>query len=307
MATECIDVTCTPTGCVPANKVDGTGCGMSFCSNGTCKSGHCNIVALNEGTSCDDGKFCTVNDKCSGGFCVGDPNPCPSGAQCVKGTCDEASHSCVMAPIQDNQPCDDGNACTAGEFCLNEVCMNGLAPTVLFNENFSDNSKGWSLGTEWQIGKAKISSNQQFGYSDPPFDHDGSGGVAGVEIGGNAQVAQPDPTHAPFYLTSPVIDAVYAGTIYLTFYRWLNSDYAPYMHNVIEVSPDGGTTWTQVWQTTTLPVTDSQWTFESIDVTTYATHTFRFRFGFSIGDPGVFSVSSWNLDTVKVQNAPCPM
>ena len=33
----------------------------------------------------------------------------------------------------------------------------------------------------------------------------------------------------------------------------------------------------------------------------------QLRFGFSIGDPGVFSVSSWNLDELKVQNAPCPM
>src|SRR5262249_13956520 len=116
MATDCIDVTCMPNGCVPQNKLDGTGCGMSFCSNGTCENGHCNIVALNEGMTCNDSKFCTINDTCRNGFCVGDPNPCPSGAQCVKGTCDEASKSCVMAPIADNMPCDDGNACTAGEF-----------------------------------------------------------------------------------------------------------------------------------------------------------------------------------------------
>lgn len=306
LRTECIDATCTPTGCVTQSKLDGTGCGMSFCSNGLCKSGHCNITPINEGVACNDGKFCTVGDTCKGGFCVGAPNPCPTAGQCVKGTCDEAAKACVMTPIPDNSPCNDGNACTANEFCSNQVCIGGLPPTALFTETFADNSKGWSLGTEWQIGHAAASSGQQFGNPDPGVDHSGEGGVAGVEIGGNAAVFGADPSHAPYYLTSPPVNTMFAGSIYLTYHRWLNSDYTPYMHNVVEASTDG-TTWGLVWQTFDLPTTDATWTFQAIDITAYKSATTRFRFGFSIGDPGVFRVSSWNIDEVKVQNAPCPL
>jgi hypothetical protein len=186
------------------------------------------------------------------------------------------------------------------------MCIGGLSPTTLFTETFADNSHGWKLGTEWQIGHAASSAGQQVGYPDPGVDRTGEGGVAGVVIGGNAAVAVPDPTHGPYYLTSPAVNTMVAGSIYLTFFRWLNSDYTPYMANTVEASADG-VTWTVLWQSGALPITDSKWTFQSLDVTAFKSATMRFRFGFSIGDPGVFVVSSWNLDEVKVQNAPCPM
>lgn len=305
LATECTTATCTPTGCVTQNKLDGTGCGMSFCSNGVCQAGHCNITPINEGKPCNDGLYCTINETCKSGFCVGAPNPCPTGAACVKGTCDEASKACVMTPIPDNGACDDGNPCHANAFCSGSVCTGGLAPTVLFSETFADNGHGWTLGPEWQIGHATKSFGQDVGFGDPSTDATGEGGVAGVEIGGNATVAFPDPNHGPYYLTSPPVSTMLAGSIYLTFYRWLNTDYAPYMTDTVEVSADGSS-WTVVWQTGTVPITDSAWTFQAIDISAYKSTTTRFRFGFSIGEAGVYSVSSWNLDKVKVQNAPCP-
>jgi hypothetical protein len=306
LATECISSTCTSTGCTTQNKLNGTGCGMSYCSNGLCEDGHCNITPINEGKSCPDDLFCTIDETCQSGFCVGVPNPCPATAPCVQGSCDEAEKACVMTAIADDMPCDDGDPCTADEFCSDQMCTGGLKPTILFSETFASNGQGWTLGDEWQIGHAKASSGQTSGHPDPGQDYTGEGGVAGVEIGGNAAVANPNPAHGLDYLTSPPVNTLIAGSIYLTFYRFLNSDYAPYMTNTVEASTDG-VTWTVVWQSGAAPpITDSQWTFESIDISAYTSATTRFRFGFSIGDPGVFTVSSWNLDDVKVQNAPCP-
>ncbi len=31
------------------------------------------------------------------------------------------------------------------------------------------------------------------------------------------------------------------------------------------------------------------------------------RWGFSINNVGVYDEASWNIDAVKVQNAPCPL
>jgi hypothetical protein len=163
------------------------------------------------------------------------------------------------------------------------------------------------LGPEWQIGHAMASFGQEAGNPDPGADYTGEGGVAGIVIGGNAAVAQPDPIHPFEYLTSPAIDttAQPQSPLYLTFYRWLNSDYAPFMVNTVEVSTDG-TTWAIVWQSGNMPIIDAQWTFQSIDISAYRSPTTRVRFGMSIGAPMVFRVSSWNLDKVQVQTAPCP-
>jgi hypothetical protein len=309
LQTECLVATCMAgVGCVTQPELDGTMCGVSLCSSGICQAGHCDLTAINEGHACDDGLFCTIDDTCQGGFCVGSPNTCPTGAACVQGTCDEASQSCVTSPILDGSPCDDGDACHGGATCADQMCVGGVAPVVLFEETFDDDSHGWTLGPEWQIGPAMASEGQTFGNPDPGTDHTGNAanGVAGVEIGGNAAVASPDPTHPSYYLTSPVIDTAAGGArLYLTFYRWLNSDAAPYMVNTVEASVDG-VSWAVIWQTTGVPVTDGAWTFQVLDVTAYEGATSRFRFGFGIGDPGVFTVSSWNLDDVKVQTAPCP-
>jgi hypothetical protein len=306
LSNECSDGVCDPgVGCKTLNKLNGTGCGMSFCSNGTCKSGHCDITPINEGASCNDGLFCTVSDTCKGGYCVGDPNPCPTTGPCVKGVCDEEADKCVTKIIADNSPCDDNDACTANEFCSSNQCIGGLPPTTLFSEDFASNAQGWLLGPEWQIGHTTLSFGQQFGNPDPLFDVTSEGNVAGVALGGTAKVAMGDPTHEPYYLTSPPVDTMLAGAIYLTFYRWLNSDFTPYMKNTIEVSTDGAA-WTVIWETFEVPVTDSAWTFQAFDISAFKSKTTRFRFGFSIGASNVYRVSGWNLDKVKVQNAPCP-
>src|SRR4029079_12414475 len=79
---------------------------------------------------------------------------------------------------------------------------------------------------------------------DPAQDHTqkGDNGIAGVILGGPA----PTVVDANFkYITSPAIDTSQApGSVYLQYWRWLNSDYDPYMHNVVQVSTNNGATWT---------------------------------------------------------------
>jgi hypothetical protein len=309
LATDCVTATCTSTGCATTNNLDGTFCGQTFCSNGLCASGHCSIVAVNEGQPCDDGLFCTVDDTCVMGHCVGTPNPCPTGNQCIQGTCDESAMQCFSSPIAEGAPCDDGDPCTAGEFCSGQACTGGIAPSVYFTETFATGGPGWTLGQEWQIGMAMQSFGGVDG-NDPGFDYTGEGMLAGVDIGGLVHLPPypQDPSHPLYYLTSPVVSTNFGGSVYLTFYRWLNSDYQPYMQDTIEVSSDGGTTWTVVWENPTgIPINDDAWTFESIDVTAYKGPTTRVRWGFAIGELGVYDEAGWNIDYVKLQNAPCPM
>lgn len=129
----CIDDDpCTLTGtcnggvCAPGQLVD-----CSFL-DGTCSVGVCDpqlgcvIQSMNDGTSCDDGLFCTISDTCSGGVCGGAPNPCaPPGDVCLVGSCNENLSMCTSVPGNNGGACNDGNLCSAGETCSNGVCGGG--------------------------------------------------------------------------------------------------------------------------------------------------------------------------------------
>jgi hypothetical protein len=181
------------------------------------------------------------------------------------------------------------------------VLIAAVAPAqVIFHEDFSDNSAGWTLGTEWGIGAATASAGHTYGGPDPATDADGKagGGIAGVVIGGNASTAG---LHGFFFLESPVIDCTGSTNLKLEYDRWLNSDYTPYMQNRVDVW-DGGT-WQNVFLTGGSPgVQDASWAHLSHNITGFSNPRLRVRFGFNVGNTGVFTVSSWNLDNVRISN-----
>jgi len=76
---------------------------------------------LPDGAACDDGLFCTVEDKCAVGACTGAPRVCDS-TDCGTGICVEEADKCAVDPEKDGSPCvDDGVACT-DDACLAGEC-----------------------------------------------------------------------------------------------------------------------------------------------------------------------------------------
>ena len=66
------------------------------CNTGNCVNGTCTKSPANDGSGCDDGMFCTDNDACMAGVCVGGtPKFCPSPDSCHLGLCDEAIKGCL--------------------------------------------------------------------------------------------------------------------------------------------------------------------------------------------------------------------
>jgi hypothetical protein len=243
----------------------------------------------------------------------------------------------ISVPLGEGGVASDagGYICSGGSAtgtCAHSICATGTkltpgcdsvalpwqgdyVPSTRFSETFDNNSQGWSLGPEWTI-KSATASAAGGGYNgDPGTDHTptGANGVAGVVIPGNATTA----VHGAYYLTSPTINTAPAGgtTATLEFWRWLNSDLAPYMVNTVEVSTNNGSTWAVLWQTAS-QYKDNSWQYQAIDVTAYKSTQFKVRFGVSTNrtsyncncdqwgcdtcyyyaDP----VSSWNLDDVTV-------
>ncbi len=171
-------------------------------------------------------------------------------------------------------------------------------PESLFVEPFADNSQGWTLDAEWQIGPAAASSGETIGNPDPATDvtPTGDNGIAGTVIGGNVTAAG----HGPYYLTSPSIDLSGApGRVDLAFQRWLNTADGGLMRTQVEVF--NGATWILLWENPAVtPVADAFWTPYSLDVTAYRNANFSVRFGSE--NLGALSdvVSGWNLDDVVV-------
>jgi len=308
----CQLLACNPSNglCEAQNAQDNTQC-FDMCSitPGICQQGACT------GGLPVDCSF--VGDGCNAGICdpqlgcvqqpVGPGQPCPEATDdCNTGACDGMG-SCLGTPTNDGNACDDGNGCTTGETCSAGVCAGGTSSqTIYFQENFADDGGGWSLEPEWEIGSAMMSfgSNPNCGFFDPGTDHSPGvdNGVAGVVIGGNADLA----LHPFLYLTSPPIDVSAApGSVNMGFWRWLNSDYEPYMVNVIEVWD--GAAWQVVWQTGAAPgIADDAWVQQLFDITAYQNAALQVRFGFSIGDDGVYVCSGWNIDDFIIADVVCP-
>ncbi|MBM4355893.1 MAG: hypothetical protein FJ109_19245, partial [Deltaproteobacteria bacterium] len=114
----CTDDTCYPeTGIVHVvNITGGNPCTQDFC-NPSEGPFH---VAVDDGTPCCDGDQCTVN-QCQAGQCVivGKTSCVDDKNDCTADYCDPAK-GCVHEAL--DQACDDGDACTIGDWCSQGKC-----------------------------------------------------------------------------------------------------------------------------------------------------------------------------------------
>jgi hypothetical protein len=253
---------------------------------------------------CFDGKCDVVNGQCFADPIMPGQNCAEATDACNQGICDTMG-ICNATPINESQMCSDGLSCTSGTVCTSGVCGGGTSNvTIYFAEDFGSNAAGWTMDGEWQIGGAQTSSGHIYGNADPASDHtlaNQNNGIAGVVIGGNANVTA---THPQQYLTSPVVNTQGASSLHFEYWRWLNSDYTPFMLNVVEVF--NGTSWIQLWASGTSPgVQDAAWTQQTFDITAHANSQLRVRFGFDVGSTGAFDVSQWNVDDVLIASGPC--
>ncbi len=139
----CTDDACSDGECVYTNNEnpcdDGQACSESdICSDGVCAgtavgcddgnpctTDSCDddsgCVFIHNTAPCDDGDVCTLGDRCADGSCRGgDAIECEDGNPCTDDACDPAS-GCVYTNNEDS--CDDGQACSENDHCSNGVCV----------------------------------------------------------------------------------------------------------------------------------------------------------------------------------------
>ncbi len=97
------------------------------CQIGLCnaQTGQCEVADDEDGTACDDGKYCTVDTLCSDGVCEGGseylcgwtPGPCDTV------TCDEANQTCSLTQKPNGTACISDDLCQVNSTCVNGSCL----------------------------------------------------------------------------------------------------------------------------------------------------------------------------------------
>jgi hypothetical protein len=96
------------------------------------ETGACTITPRSNGSPCDDGNACTLDDACLDGACrPGAPVACAALDQChTAGACDPETGSCSHPQQNDGTACNaDADACTQGDRCLGGACVAGTTVT----------------------------------------------------------------------------------------------------------------------------------------------------------------------------------
>ena len=111
----------TPAGCQSSDDCKAS---AGPCADVTCNAGVCESVAKKDGTTCDDGLYCTEKDACAAGKCVGSAVSCPSPMKdpCQVGVCDEAAKGCSTAPSVEGIECPAVDACSPNGRCSAGKC-----------------------------------------------------------------------------------------------------------------------------------------------------------------------------------------
>ena len=96
------------------------------------ETGACVATTRPDGASCSDGDACSEGDHCLAGSCkAGEPLVCDDSELCTDEACDPET-GCVVS-YNDN-PCDDGNACTVDDLCVGGSCRGINDPSCLCDE-----------------------------------------------------------------------------------------------------------------------------------------------------------------------------
>ncbi len=94
-------------------------CIENLCNKTT---GKCGNIPTKDGTVCDDGSKCTIQEVCTSGKCVSSAKlQCDDGNKCTINVCNPPT-GCVSGNVGEGGPCNDGNNCTEKDTCIKGVC-----------------------------------------------------------------------------------------------------------------------------------------------------------------------------------------
>ncbi|MBI2890356.1 MAG: hypothetical protein HYY13_06175 [Nitrospirae bacterium] len=175
--------------------------------------------------------------------------------------------------------------------------------------SFETGWDGWTVetGTQWAQGAPSAagagSGGAGCGYNsnaDPAAGDPGSN-VLGTRLGTttNASRYQNNQTAR---VVSPVVDCSKLQNVRLAYNRWLNAELAQFDDASIELSTDGGTNWTLIWNNNNFtPILDSAWTAKEITLPfNLADKKASVRLRYALVTDATCNATGWNMDRVRL-------
>ncbi len=162
---------------------------------------------------------------------------------------------------------------------------------AFFFDNFEGGVSGWTASGLWHLANSTSCVTPRY-YSATHSFYYGQESTCDYAAGNVANTGS---------LTSPTISGL-AGSVTLSFYYWrqVESYNGAYDKTSVQVSYDGGVTWSTVWYKDSRNVSENAWTLASVSLSPTST-SMRVRFAFDTVDQISNTYKGWLIDDVKVQ------
>ncbi|MCK4340839.1 MAG: hypothetical protein KAY37_03855 [Phycisphaerae bacterium] len=159
-----------------------------------------------------------------------------------------------------------------------------------------DMDPGWSTLGEWAFGHPTGQGGTAHGHPDPTAGATGAN-VYGVNLNGDYSLTP----GGPYYLTAGPLDLTNIVEVQLTFQRWLNTDYQPYVDAMVDVS-NNGSHWVRLWENPGgNDITENSWSLQEYDISAVADNqgTVYIRWGYEVASDA-WAYSGWNIDDIEI-------
>jgi hypothetical protein len=246
----------------------------------------CNIPGCGQSTDCNNNDIpddCETSEDCNN-----------NGVLDLCDIADGTSPDCNLNGVPDECDLTSG---LSGDCNINGIpdeCEVGGSTQVTTYP--LDSNPGWATTGEWAFGQPTGQGGATYGNPDPTSGFTGDN-VYGVNLNGDY-----DPTFGgPYHLTAGPFDLSLARSVELTFRRWLNSDYQPYVKASISASGDGQE-WLEVWENASVLIRDDSWqafTYDVSDAVDRSPNAYV-RWSYDKLSGNAFPLSGWNIDDVEL-------
>ncbi|MGH7145740.1 MAG: Kelch repeat-containing protein [Planctomycetota bacterium] len=112
----------------------------------------------------------------------------------------------------------------------------------------------------------------------------------------------PYPLSGTDFVRSASINCTNRSNVNLVFRRYAQLDYQPYLYATIDVSNNGGGSWTTVWQNNAGETYDTSWTTQTINISAYADNQPNVMIRWTLGSDivGTYNLPGWNIDDIHL-------
>jgi hypothetical protein len=155
-------------------------------------------------------------------------------------------------------------------------------PDTIFSDDIESGTSDWTSSGLWHISAQRSDSPAHSWWY-------------GQESTGNYDTGDANSG----YLTSPSISLAGSANPELTFKSWYKTENTgtSWDKKIVQVSTDGGSTWTDI---KLIADTPSTWNIETVDLSSYAGKTIVIRFCFDTVDGLYNNYEGWYIDDVKI-------